>query len=239
MQVFLTEIIHFPTSKLGQEESRHCMKVLRHQVGDEIYVTEGKGLLYKAKITAFTKSETRLEIIESYEGFGEHAFHIRLAVSPLRLKDRFEWMMEKAVELGVNEIVPLQCKRTDPYKSKFKPSRIETILLTAMKQCKRSQLPVLKDMAPFGGWIAQAAKTEGTKLMGWCETVEAIQPFSEKINQATDITLLIGPEGDFTGEEVQQAKEAGFMPVSFGENRLRTETAAIFALGMIKFVKGY
>lgn len=237
MHIFLTEISQFPTSFLGAEESRHCIKVLRHQPGDNIYVTEGKGYLYKAKIISSSKSETQLEIIESFKAYGEHVHTVRLAVSPLRLKDRFEWMMEKAVELGVNEIIPLTCHRTDPYKAKFKASRIETILMTALKQSKRSQLPRLHAITPFESWIQQ--EPDGIKLMGWCEASDPVQNHTEGIEKADTITLLIGPEGDFTSEEVILAKEAGFQPISLGENRLRTETAAIFALGVLKFIKAF
>lgn len=237
MHIFLAEISQFPTSSLGPDETRHCSKVLRHQPGDEIYITEGKGFLYRAKIISFSKNETLLEIIQSFESYGEHSFHISLAVSPLRLKDRFEWMMEKAVELGVNEIVPLQCHRTDPYKAKFKEARINTILLTALKQCKRSRLPHLAEIRPFDSWIGE--DHEGEKLMGWCETQEPVQHLEESIKKASKLTLLIGPEGDFTPEEVGMAKESGFVPVFLGENRLRTETAAIYGLSMLKFLKGY
>ncbi|MCI4670875.1 MAG: 16S rRNA (uracil(1498)-N(3))-methyltransferase [Bacteroidia bacterium] len=237
MQIFLAEVLEFPKARLTTDESRHCIKVLRHQPGDHINITEGKGSMYVARIVSIEKQETQLEIIESKEAFGEHGLKINLAVSPLRLKDRFEWMMEKAVELGVNHIFPLQCQRTDVYKAKFKVSRIETILLTALKQSKRSMLPSLHEIQTFDRWIKENHK--GVKFIGWCESQDPIQSYSKQINEADEITLLIGPEGDFTEAEVKLASQAGFLPISLGENRLRTETAGIFGLGILKFLKAY
>ncbi len=237
MQIFQAETIEFPLATLGPEESRHCIKVLRHQEGDLIYLTQGKGFLYQGRILTYDKRETQVEIVEIFEGFGEHSHQIKLAVSPLRLKDRFEWIMEKAVELGANEIIPLHCHRTDVYKATFKARRVESILITALKQSKRSQLPRLHEVRPFEDWIAE--EMDGLKLMGWCEADTPVQHYTQKIKDQGSITLLIGPEGDFTDEEVELGQEAGFLPISLGENRLRTETAAIHALSFVKFLKGY
>jgi len=237
MQIFQAETIEFPLATLGPEESRHCIKVLRHQEGDLIYLTQGKGFLYQGRILTYDKRETQLEIVETFEGFGEHGHQIRLAVSPLLLKDRFEWIMEKAVELGATEIIPLHCHRTDVYKAKFKVRRVESILITALKQSKRSQLPRLHEVQPFEDWIEE--EMDGLKLMGWCEADTPVQHYTQKIKDLGSITLLIGPEGDFTEEEVALGQEAGFLPISMGENRLRTETAAIHALSFVKFLKGY
>ena len=237
MQIFQTEISDFPHAILHAEETRHCVKVLRHREGDEIFATEGDGNMYKAKIISFDKNGCQLKIIETYKNFGEHAYRISLAVSPLRLKDRFEWMMEKAVELGVTDVIPLRCQRTDTYKAKFKQNRIETILMTALKQSKRCRLPVLHELTDFESWIKQ--EHPGLNLMGWCETDAPLQDHSPQIKETDQINLLIGPEGDFTDDEVKMAQKAGFLPISLGENRLRTETAAIFGLSIIKFLKGY
>ncbi|MEL6652809.1 MAG: RsmE family RNA methyltransferase, partial [Bacteroidota bacterium] len=128
MQIFLLERIESSSGWLDPTETRHCIKVLRHKVGDEIWCIDGQGTAYQAVITAYDKEHTSLQLRQSYPGWGEHDRHIRLLVSPLRLRDRFEFMIEKAVELGVNEIVPISCQRTDKYQSKFKPSRIQTLI---------------------------------------------------------------------------------------------------------------
>ena len=237
MQVFLIDRDESKNATLDREESRHCLKVLRHQVGDEIWGTDGKGAMYKLRILAADLQQTQLEIIESFPRFGEHEGHITLAASPLRLKDRFEWLIEKSVELGVNEIQPLHCARTDVYKSKFKPQRIKTLIETALKQSKRSQLPQLNPKMDFAKWIA--SKHEGEKYIGWCEADKPLQAFQQEMTKSERVTLLIGPEGDFTEEEIEQAIQAGFHPVSLGENRLRTETAGIFALSMVKVYWNY
>jgi 16S rRNA (uracil1498-N3)-methyltransferase len=239
MQIFLSTLDEYPHACLRPEEIKHCIKVLRHQVGDVIYTTEGKGVMYRSRIEVADKQKVELSILEAWPDFGEHAFHIRLLVSPLRLKDRFEWIMEKAVELGVNEIIPLQCQRTDGYKAKFKEERINGILETALKQCKRSQLPLLQALTSFEEQMMVEREVEGLKIMGFCEEDKAIQDYSQDISKATPLSLLIGPEGDFTEEEVELAKTAGFYPVLMGENRLRTETAAIYGLSIFKMLKGY
>ncbi|MEO0897894.1 MAG: RsmE family RNA methyltransferase [Bacteroidota bacterium] len=238
MYIFFGNLTSDNEAILGAEESRHAIKVLRKQPGDEIYFTEGKGTLYKGTIDSQSKTETHISILASFPSYGEHAFHIRMAVSPLRLKDRFEWMIEKAVELGVNEIVPLQCKRTDPFKAKYKDERIKTLMMAALKQCKRTQFPELHPLTPINDWLKQDIK--GAKFIGWCEEdTQAIQDFSTNIQQENELTFLIGPEGDFTDEEVEMARQADFIPISLGENRLRTETAAIFGLSIFKLIKGY
>ncbi|MEL6131983.1 MAG: RsmE family RNA methyltransferase [Bacteroidota bacterium] len=237
MQVFLIQRAAFPHASLNREETKHCIRVLRHQVGDEIWGTDGAGAMYRLRIVSTDLQMTQLEIVETHSQYGEHTGHITLAVSPLRLKDRFEWLIEKAVELGVNEIQPLQCARTDVYKSKFKPERIKTLIETALKQCKRSELPMLRPKAHFEEWVGR--ERSGGKYVGWCEAEKPMQRYQQEISKQENVTLLIGPEGDFTGEEIQMTQSAGFQLVSLGENRLRTETAGIFALSMIKVYWGY
>lgn len=216
---------------LDQDEMRHCLKVLRHRPGDYILGIDGMGNQYSATITEVEKKRVLLTINETQSDWGEKTTYVRLALSPLRAKDRFEWAVEKAVELGVNEICPVICHRT--VKSRIKPERISSIMLSALKQCKRSRLPVLKEAQPLQQWLSSPA--EGLKYIPWCETQDTFQTYRAEIGAAKEITLLIGPEGDFTEEEVSFAKDNGFIPVSLGENRLRTETAAIFSMGILKW----
>lgn len=234
MQLFLLAKDRNGAYILEGEEAHHCMRVLRHQVGDTIDAIDGKGTKYTARILTSSKKEVELDIIDHIPNWGESGLTIRLGISPLRQRDRFEWAIEKAVELGVHEIAPLICKRT--VKTGLKASRIQKIATSAAKQCKRSKIPDLGELKSLQSFEAPAGSL---KFIAWCEASEAIQNFSQKIESAEDITILIGPEGDFSEEELHWAKEAGYQPVSLGESRLRTETAAIFALASIKSIKRF
>ena len=221
MQIFLGEVLEEDLGRLGAAEARHCVRVLRHGKGDLIYVIDGEGKMFKGKITQIHKDEVLWTIEHETKDWGEKRPFIRLGISPLRLKDRFEWAMEKAVELGVNEIFPLSCERTDAYKSKFKPTRIETILLTALKQSKRSRLPVLHPEQPIDHFLT--SKYDGATFIAYCEANTELQAYTHEISKADTLTLLIGPEGDFSENEIALAVKANYKSVSLGNNRLRTE----------------
>lgn len=237
MQIFLLEPIDDQSALLNEQESKHCIKVLRHQVGDLIHCIDGKGTMFGCRIEQADIRRVELSIESREENWGENTGKIRLALSPLRLKDRFEWALEKAVELGVDEIYPILCKRTDPYKSKLKIPRLETLILSATKQCKRSRIPQLHTPIAFGKFLEM--NLPGLQLMGYCESETPMQQFALQIQESTEISLIIGPEGDFTEQECQQAHTQGIHLISLGENRLRTETAAIFALSGLKYLWQY
>ena len=237
MQIFLGEVLEDGLGRLGAAEARHCVRVLRHEQGDFIYVIDGEGKMFKGKITQIHKEEVLWAIEDETKDWGEKRPFIRLGISPLRLKDRFEWAMEKAVELGVNEIFPLRCQRTDYYKSKFKPARIETILLTALKQSKRSRLPVLHPEQPIDHFLT--SKYDGAAFIAYCEADTMLQEYTPEISKANVLTLLIGPEGDFTENEIALATKTDYKTVSLGLNRLRTETAAIYGLSAFKAICEY
>ncbi len=220
---------------LDETESRHCIKVLRHQLHDKLEGIDGLGNKYSCRITAINSKKVLLEIQETVPGWGEKPQEICLAVSPLRQRDRFEWAIEKAVELGVTRIQPLLCKRT--IKTGFKLQRMESIALSALKQCKRSRMPDILEPMLIADYLDTSPK--GMKLIGWCESSQPIQGYHDRIKSARAVHLLIGPEGDFSEEEVNMAKESGFLPLSLGENRLRTETAAIHLLGIIKYIQAW
>ncbi|MEM6346234.1 MAG: RsmE family RNA methyltransferase [Bacteroidota bacterium] len=238
MQIFLLERLNSQTGWLGATETKHCIKVLRHQLGDEIMCIDGKGQAYKSRIKQYNKEETELQILEVLPAWGEHELNIRLAVSPLRLKDRFEFLIEKAVELGVSEIFPITCKRTDKYQSKFKPARLETQILAATKQTKRSRVATLHPLQSIEDFLANTPK--GQNYVAYCEGEPIpLQQEADSIRAANTVSIMIGPEGDFTEEEIRFAERQNFTNVSLGENRLRTETAAVYALSIIKMLRGY
>ena len=235
MQLFFAENINGQNAILDRDESRHCQKVLRHRPGDQIHTIDGKGNMHICRIESFEQDHTRLKILDTHPQWGESAVMVRLAVSPLRLKDRFEWLIEKSVELGVNEIYPVVCERTDKYKSKFKHDRIEKLILTALKQSKRSKLPRLFPVMPLKEFLTY--DFSGIRLIGYCEETLGIQVYNQKISASLQQTIFIGPEGDFTDEEVKLAQENGFVSVSLGDNRLRTETAGVYALSIFKMLR--
>ncbi|MEL6255512.1 MAG: RsmE family RNA methyltransferase [Bacteroidota bacterium] len=237
MQIFLLQTVDEVKARLDEQESRHCIKVLRHKSGDEIYCIDGKGNMYVCRIEDANPKSCNLQILSQVPEWGEKAGKITLAISPLRLKDRFEWALEKAVELGVDEIQPIICQRTDQYKSKLKRPRLETLLIAASKQCKRSRIPDLMETLSFSDFIEQ--KNYSTSLMAFCEAENLIQAYENDIKKSKEICLIIGPEGDFSPEECEKAKKKGIPLISLGESRLRTETAAIYALSSLKHVRAY
>lgn len=220
---------------MDETESRHCIKVLRHQLHDTIMAIDGKGNQYSCRIIGITKKEVELEVLNKHENWGEKDQHIHLIISPLRQKDRFEWAIEKAVELGVNQITPILCNRT--VKTGVKIPRLQTIVQSALKQSKRSSMPTIVAPLPIAACLQKAM--DGVKMIGWCETEKPIQQLHDEIRNANTVHVLIGPEGDFSAEEVALAQEAGFREISLGTNRLRTETAAIHVLSIIKYIQGW
>ena len=231
MNVFIAELLSGGAARLCADEARHCARTLRHVQGDEIQCIDGKGLGFRAKILAIVKDGVELLVLDRFENWGEHSHEIVLAVSPLRLKDRFEWLLEKAVELGATRIVPLLCKNTQPDRSK--PERLQGILSAATKQCKRSRIPTLDAPTKFGDFVRHNACEQ--KLLAWCEAEVNMNRLGLRAqNPLQSICVVIGPEGDFSSEEVAAAQGAGFRVVSLGGTRLRTETAGMFALACVK-----
>lgn len=237
MQIFLIKIFSDRYGTMKGDEARHCVRVLRHKLGDEVHCIDGEGRKYLGEIRAIEKERVELKLSEPELGWGETTTHIRLGVSPLRLKDRFEWLLEKAVELGVDDLVPVTCHRTHAYKGKWKPTRLRSIILAATKQAKRSKVPNLHSPIPLGDFVAEEQAQQ--RLMAYCEATRPVQELQQPLQQAQSVSLLIGPEGDFTEEEVELAQRHQFEVVSLGGNRLRTETAGAFALGAVKLFQGY
>jgi 16S rRNA (uracil1498-N3)-methyltransferase len=235
MNLFYTNEIRKNKAVLSGEEARHCVRVLRHKAGDEIHFIDGEGGKYTGQITDLKKARVEVSILERFQDWGEHTARIRLAVSPLRIRDRFEFLVEKAVELGVNEFIPLVTVRT--VKPTIKPNRIHSIMISALKQCKRSRMPLLHEPTAISDLLEAPVSAGELRLIASCETEDREAGCADVIRSADILTLFIGPEGDFSPEELESAMAAGCLPVSFGPGRLRTETAAIYGLSMIKLLK--
>lgn len=210
---------------MSEESSRHMVQVLRMKEGNRIQITDGKGHLFTGEITSAHKKKTEVTI-EKKEFFPSKIPKIAVAVSLLKNTGRFEWFLEKATEIGVGEIIPLLCKRTE--KNYFREERMNTICISALLQSRQVWLPELKTPEKYSGVIKNITGFD-IKLIAHCleDQKKTLDDFSSE-NKSSKM-ILIGPEGDFTPDEIDQALSENFIPVSLGENRLRTETAAIVA----------
>ena len=214
---------------LPPEDSLHCVRVLRHREGDIISVTDGKGHRFSCRIVSADPRATAVDI-EEVENLPHHwGCDITLAVAPTKNMDRMEWMVEKAVEIGVDRIVPLLCSHSE--RKVLKIDRLRKIAVSAMKQSLKAILPAIEELTPIKDFLKEPHP--GMKFMGYCDKEYPLLTLAREYRGREDVTILIGPEGDFSPEEVRMAVDAGFIPVTFGESRLRTETACITALDTV------
>lgn len=232
MQLFWIQIAG-ENAWLGGEEARHCTQVLRHRAGDLIDGIDGAGNKYQARITAVAKERVELALLGCESGWGEYAPPLTLIISPLKHPDRLEWCVEKAVELGVSEIRPAICARS--VKPGVKTARLQSLALAAVKQSKRSRLPLIHEAAPLAECLRACG--QGLRAFAWCEATAPLMDMQVQVREAASLCIAIGPEGDFTPEEAAAAQQAGFVPVSLGANRLRSETAALYGLSVFKTLK--
>ena len=217
---------------LGEEDSKHCVKVLRMAEGDTIEVVDGNGTLYTCRITMAHPKRCAIEVTERMQQPPHWGHRIVLGVAPTKNLDRIEWLVEKCVEMGVDRIIPLRCHNSE--RTVLKTERLKKIMVSAMKQSLKATLPLLDEMTPVAQVLAEPF--EGTRSIAYCD--EQL-PRGQRLTltgvyrPGHDVMVLIGPEGDFSPEEVQAARDAGFMPVTLGESRLRTETAGMMAVAAI------
>ncbi len=223
-QLFYTTHIDNQLASLDGEESRHLLTVLRRQPGDRLDLTDGKGFFYEGEIADIGKKHTLVRILKTMRG-PEPVARLHIAIAPTKQMDRFEWFLEKATEIGVQKITPLLCKRSE--RTSIRPDRLEKILIAAMKQSLQSHLPLLAPLTGFQQLMEQA--TEPQRFIAWCPN-EPPPPLITLLQPASDCLILIGPEGDFTLDEVAYALEQGFKPTGLGPTRLRTETAGLVAV---------
>lgn len=212
-----------PSYTLSQEESKHMIKVLRKKEGDHIHITDGKGQLYQVKITIADAKRCTVEILHC-EKKPQKKYRLHMVVAPTKMNDRFEWFLEKATEIGVSEITPLICDRSE--RKILKMERMQKVVQTAMKQSLQTYLPQLNLPISFKEFMALPHKEY--LFIAHCDEHERYA-LKNRLVVNSDSTILIGPEGDFSPNEIEKAMEKGFLPVTLGENRLRTETAAIVA----------
>lgn len=231
MQLFYTTNVSGDVATFSREESAHCLRVLRMRRGDTLSFTDGKGNIYEGYITGDDPSAMTVSVTGIVAGTGKRDYRLHIAISPLKNEDRLEWFIEKAVEIGIDEITPLICSRTE--KKRIRKERLEGIVLSAMKQSVKATLPLLNEPATFNELIN---RDQGfSKLIATCDDAHHRVAIGTVAGPGKALLILIGPEGDFTDEEVNQAIEAGFTPVHLGPSRLRTETAGIAACCSVYF----
>ncbi len=216
---------------LDVAQSGHCIRVLRHRSGDAINVIDGQGGFYTAKIVSVDAKQCSFEIINKTEDYGKRDFNVHIAIAPTKNTDRFEWFLEKASEIGIDEITPLICEHSE--RRKINNERCEKILVAAMKQSHRAYLPKLNKLVSLKDFVSTAFANSHLFICHWEEENEDLK---NAYHKGTDVVILIGPEGDFSENEISLAIEKQFIAVNLGANRLRTETAGIVACDAIHFV---
>ena len=231
MQLFYTPDIECTVGSkclLNEDESHHCIRVLRLFEGDIVHLTNGKGTVLKASILKVAQKECLLQIEERFDHWEERPYYLHLAVAPTKNPDRYEWMVEKVTEIGVDEITPLIAVQSE--RKVFKTTRIERIAISAMKQSYKAKLPVIQPAKSFAELINTSF--DGVKLIAHCGEgvrVSLTDVLNKQLSDSHKYTILIGPEGDFSPEEVAMAEAKGFRSIHLGASRLRTETAGVIA----------
>lgn len=231
MQLFYNPTINENQTSFvfDKEESKHIIKVLRKKEGATLHVTNGLGFLFETEITIASDNKCTVRIV-SFEHQVPSKFHLHLAVAPTKMNERYEWFLEKATEIGIQEITPIICDHSE--RKIIKTDRFQKILESAMKQSLNLYLPKLNEPIPFKDFVK--INQSGQLFIAHCEETEK-KSLKNELKTNEDITILIGPEGDFSVKEIQQAVDNNFIPVSLGETRLRTETAAIVACHSVVF----
>lgn len=253
MELFYSNDMDGDVIRLPEGESGHCIRVLRHRVGDEVMVSGGDGNLYRCTVKDDDPCCAVLHIEAVEGGFGTHPYHLHMAVAPTKNIDRFEWFLEKAVEIGVDEITPLLCDHSE--RKIIKPDREERVILSAAKQSLKGTIPVLNPMCTVRELLSRYTAGESGKILpkagtlcciAFCDRdlvnsagesaarvhlADALQSVARQRGETIPhILILIGPEGDFSREELLAAADCGMVPVSLGGSRLRTETAGVVAV---------
>ncbi len=246
MELFYAYKVGGGLAYMDAEESYHCVRVLRHRAGDSINVIDGKGALLHCVLSEVSPAAATASIVSEESGWGGHPYYLRMAVCPTKNIDRYEWFVEKAVELGVDEIIPVIGEHSE--RRNVRTDRLQKIALSAAKQSLKGAVPSVAEPMTVLDFVG--AGQDGLRLIAYCsddvaprgsilDALAAAFPAVETPSHAAaKVTVLIGPEGDFSQDEVRSALDAGFIPVHLGPSRLRTETAAITAVEAAYFTLG-
>ena len=231
MQLFYNPTLNSTNTSFvfDKEESKHIVKVLRKKENDILFVTNGLGFLFETKIKIASDSKCTVEIV-SFQQQEQPKFNLHLAVAPTKMNERYEWFLEKATEIGIQEITPIICEHSE--RKVIKTERFLKIIESAMKQSLHYYLPKLNEPISFKEFVKK--EQSGQKFIAHCEETDK-KSLKNELKLNTDCTILIGPEGDFSVKEIQLALDNQYIPVSLGNTRLRTETAAIVACHSVVF----
>ena len=226
-------------NELPEEEAQHAVRVLRMEMGDEMMLMDGEGVFYRAVVTEATKKRCLYRIEETLPQERQWQPHLHLAMAPTKNMDRTEWFAEKATEIGFDELTFLKCRWSE--RTVIKTERIEKILVSAMKQSHKAWKPVLNEMTDFKAFLQEIEKQEKPmqKFICHCHEEEGLGEkvmLKDAVKGGEDVLVLVGPEGDFSIDEVKMAEAQGFQSVSLGKSRLRTETAALVAVHIMNLI---
>jgi len=224
MHLFYAPIVTPGPNLLDEQESRHCTRVLRLEEGGNIHLTDGRGNLYECVIQHADPKQCIVNVISVQKEYLKRKNYLHIGIAPTKSMDRFEWLLEKATEIGIDEITPVFCAHSE--RIRIKTERLQKILVAAMKQSLKAYLPRLNEPSDLKHLFNQ--DFTGQKFIATCESDEE-EELQKVYQTGADALILIGPEGDFSREEIVLAKKQGFIPISLGKSRLRTETAGIVA----------
>jgi len=226
MHLFYTPDLKNDTYQLSEEESKHCVRVLRLTEGEKLFLVDGKGLFCEAVIVSAHPKACMLSIIDKQTNYGKKDYQLTIGVSPTKNIDRYEWFLEKATEIGIDRVIPLISQYSE--RKEIKPERLVKVIISAIKQSIKAYLPELYPMQKFRDTITtpfEGLRNKGEKIL-----------LRDAVQKGKDVLILIGPEGDFSNEEVEAAIKQGFIPISLGDSRLRTETAALVACHTVNLI---
>ena len=230
MQLFYAPDITLPEYTLTEEESRHAIKVLRLKTGDTMHITDGVGNFHLCRLISDSAKHCTVRVVESKSQFEKRNYSLTMAVAPTKNIDRYEWFLEKATEIGVDNFVALECEHSE--RCVIKVERELKVITAAVKQSLKAYHPTLEDMVDFKKFVTRPFT--GRKFIAHCgEAVVGKSYLASTINAGEDVVILIGPEGDFSPEEVRLAVDNGFEEITLGSQRFRTETAAVMAVAMV------
>jgi 16S rRNA (uracil1498-N3)-methyltransferase len=232
MQIFYAPDLTGDSYILDEKESKHCIRVLRMTRGTIVKLIDGKGNLYEGVIDNPDQKKCSITITERIVDFEKRNYELHIAISPIKNPDRFEWFIEKSVEIGVDEITPLICRNTE--KPGIKIERVNNLIISAMKQSLKSTKTILNDPCLFNNFLKKDLK--GIRMIAHCNDSFKRSKLSEVYSKNENTIILIGPEGDFAEDEISFALAAGFSSVHLGKSRLRTETAGVAACHSIYFI---
>lgn len=232
MQLFFTNDIQGNIAYLPEEETRH-VQVLRKREGDRLHFVDGQGGFYVGQIAELNRKQTTIYLQEQMREYGKSPFYLHIAIALTKNMERIEWFLEKATEIGIDEVTFLDCEHSE--RTRLRMDRLEKICISAMKQAQRAYLPQLNDLTPFSDFVQSSGGLGMQQFIAHCGEGEKIS-LRHNYRPGEDVTILIGPEGDFSAQEIHEALQYGYTAVHLGSSRLRTETAGVVACHTINLL---